>query len=44
MHWKCISGDRDIENNKDDMKSEALQNVEQKQEKRRIQLENLKDY
>ena len=33
-----------IKNNKDDMNAEALQNIEQKQEKRRIQLENLKDY
>lgn len=33
-----------INNNKDDMNAEALQNLEQKQEKRRIQLENLKDY
>lgn len=33
-----------IENNKEDMNNKMLQNLEEKQEKRRIQLENLKDY
>ena len=33
-----------IRNNKDDMKNETLQNLEQKQEKRRIQLYSLKNY
>ena len=33
-----------IENNKEDMNNEMLQKLEEKQEKRRIQLENLKDY
>lgn len=33
-----------IKNNKEDMNQEMLQNLEQKQEKRRIQLDNLKDY
>lgn len=33
-----------IKNNKKDMNSEMLQNLEEKQEKRRIQLDNLKDY
>ena len=33
-----------IKNNKEDMNSEMLQNLEEKQQKRRIQLDNLKDY
>lgn len=33
-----------IENNKDNMNEEMLRNLEEKQEKRRIQLDNLKDY
>lgn len=33
-----------IKNNKEDMNDEMLQNLEEKQEKRRIQLDNLKDY
>lgn len=33
-----------IENNKEDMSQKMLQNLEEKQEKRRIQLENLKGY
>ena len=33
-----------IKNNKKDMNSEMLQNLEEKQQKRRIQLDNLKDY
>ena len=33
-----------IENNKEDINNEMLQKLEEKQEKRRIQLENLKDY
>lgn len=33
-----------IKNNKEDMNAETLQNLEEKQQKRRIQLENLKDY
>ena len=33
-----------IKNNKDNMNEQMLKNLEQKQEKRRIQLDNLKDY
>lgn len=33
-----------IKNNKENMNDETLQNLEEKQEKRRIQLDNLKDY
>lgn len=33
-----------IRNNKDNMNEQMLKNLEQKQEKRRIQLDNLKDY
>lgn len=33
-----------IKNNKEEMNREMLQNLELKQEKRRIQLDNLKDY
>lgn len=33
-----------IKNNKEDINTQALQNLEEKQQKRRIQLENLKDY
>ena len=33
-----------MKNNKEDMNAETLQNLEEKQQKRRIQLENLKDY
>ena len=33
-----------IKNNKDDMKDETLKNLDEKQEKRRIQLDNLKNY
>lgn len=33
-----------IENNKDNMNKEMLRKLEEKQEKRRIQLDNLKDY
>ena len=33
-----------IQNNKQEMDNQMLKNIEQKQEKRRIQLENLKDY
>lgn len=33
-----------IKNNKEEMNKEMLQNLELKQEKRRIQLDNLKDY
>ena len=33
-----------IKNNKEDMSDETLRNLEEKQQKRRIQLDNLKDY
>ena len=33
-----------IQNNKENMNEEILKNLEEKQEKRRIQLDNLKDY
>jgi len=33
-----------IKNNKDNMNEQILSNIEEKQEKRRIQLDNLKDY
>lgn len=33
-----------IKNNKENMNSQMLRNLEEKQEKRRIQLDNLKDY
>ena len=33
-----------IENNKENMSDETLRNLEEKQEKRRIQLDNLKDF
>jgi len=33
-----------IKNNKDNMNEQMLRNLEEKQEKRRIQLDNLKDY
>lgn len=33
-----------IKNNKEEMTNETLKNIEEKQQKRRIQLDNLKDY
>ena len=44
LEQRYVSTQGYINNNKDNIKEQMLRNLEEKQEKRRIQLDNLKDY
>ena len=44
LEQRYVSTQGYINNNRDNMNEQMLRNLEEKQEKRRIQLDNLKDY